>query len=144
MKYDDYLEEIIDDCITVSEFDFEDLASEFYNEYEECTTDNLYDFFAKTKLDLGTPFIDQVTGNVDGSYYYSWGKAVEALKDAIFDSDCMNALDQMGYNESFFRYIKEDNPEGADVILRYAIFEYNFSLIQKKMYAALGKTIINH
>lgn len=61
----------------------------------------------------------EITGNDNGSYYCSSAKAIEALKDVIFDYDVKEAIkDYMPCYDML-----EADPETLDVIVRIALME---------------------
>ena len=82
-----------------------------------------------------------VTGNDNGSYYCNSYKAKEALKDAVFDPDILEALDEDYMKDAFWRYLKEEDYESADVIVRCAIFYQIYGDVQAWIEEQIGREL---
>lgn len=67
--------------------------------------------------DLFDEMQNVITGNYNGSYYFSRYKAEQAVADAIWDDEIIDALKDLGYDGVPL----EKGPEAVDVIIRCAL-----------------------
>ena len=127
-----------------------------YNEYREAVYYDTIEWikdagyiedFKDPEYDWGQRQFDElmedcelcVTGNDNGSYYCNSYKAREALRDAVFDEDIHSLLSAHGYEDSFWRYIQENDPEGADVIVRCCMFWEIWEDVQSWLENEIGR-----
>lgn len=68
-------------------------------------------------------FIDDgVTGNGSGSYFFNASKAREAVADAIWDEKILDALSEIGIDDSqIAQYLRDGDAESLDVCIRCAM-----------------------
>lgn len=102
MNFKQYTEQVRNDAIEHIDFEVEcgrwTKDTNFDDVYEELFT------------------ADGVTGNGSGSYTFNRFKAQENIADAIFDDEIISAFE--GAGTSLYDLLKNDDPEGIDVIIR--------------------------
>lgn len=78
--------------------------------------------------------IDDITGNLNGSYYCNAYRAAKELGGILVDINEVNEfLDDYDMVESFYGWLQKGDVEGADVVLRWCIaISQNFRDIFKK------------
>lgn len=97
------------------------------NEYiEELILDgqNYIDEYFENSFDPNDEFSDiysdlelSITGNDNGSYYCNSYKAGQAISEAMWDDDVVDAVKELGYDS----IPTDKGPEGVDVIIRIAL-----------------------
>lgn len=92
-------------------------------------------------LDMMEEIDMAVTGNDNGSYYCNSYKAKESLKDAVFDEDILSVLSAHELTEYFWNYLKDDDPESADVIVRCAMFYEIYDDVQVWIEDQIGREL---
>lgn len=68
-----------------------------------------------------------ITGNDNGSYYCSTAKAQEAIAEAMWDDDIVNAIRELGYDG----IPTDKGPEAVDVIIRCALLGEIYSDLEE-------------
>lgn len=133
MNYTKYKEEIFNDTIEYIK------DSEYLVNFED--EDPNYRWGEREFYDMMDEIAMVVTGNDNGSYYCNSYKAQEALKDAIFDEDILSTLCENCMIDSFWKYLQEGDPEGADVVVRYAMFYEIYSDVQAWIEEQIGREL---
>lgn len=100
MNKQDYIDEL--------KSDGEDWIDDYF--YESYDPD--YDF-----SDVYPDMELSITGNDNGSYYCSTAKAQEAIAEAMWDEEVVNAVRDMGFDG----IPTDKGPEAVDVIIRIAL-----------------------
>ena len=100
MNKHEYIEELLD------------AGKEYIDEYFECSFDPDEDF-----SDIFDDMQLRITGNDNGSYYCSSAKAKEAIADAMWDEEVVDAVRDLGYDG----IPTDKGPEAVDVIIRFAL-----------------------
>ena len=67
-----------------------------------------------------------ITGNDNGSFYCSTAKAKEAIADAMWDEEVVDAVRELGYDG----IPTDKGPEAVDVIIRYALLGEVYSELE--------------
>ena len=114
MNYNDYRREVYEDTIQYIK------DCEYLNNFADPDPD--YQWGEREFYDMMDEICMVVTGNDNGSYYCNSYKAKESLKDAVFDEDILSVLSAHCLTDSFWNYLKDGDPESADVIVRCAMF----------------------
>lgn len=83
----------------------------------------------------------RVSGNDNGSYYFNFQKAQEAVKDIIFDDDFYDAAQCHETWYHFQKYLGKQDAESADVIARLTAFCENWCDIQKWLEEKIGREL---
>lgn len=83
----------------------------------------------------------RVSGNDNGSYYFNFQKAQEAVKDIIFDDDFYDAAQCHETWYYFQKYLGQQDAEAADVIARLTAFCENWCDIQKWLEEQIGREL---
>lgn len=117
MDYIDYYKQVLDDAIDT-------IDEQFDCGYWDADTqwDIAYD-----NLFCG----DSVTGNASGSYTFNAYTARKNVADAIWDSEILGALSELGIDDdSISQYLRDNDPEGLDVAIRCAMLGRVYSEIE--------------
>lgn len=118
MNYNDYYQQVNNDAIDV-------IDEQFDSGYWDADTqwDDAYDHLFND---------DAVTGNGSGSYTFNAAKALENVKDVIWDKNIRRILNDMGItSDRIVDYIENDNTEELDVIIRCFMLVEVYSDIEK-------------
>ena len=108
MNFIDYRNAVISDA--------EDVIAECFDNgtYDEETDFN--DVYDNLFVD------DAVTGNASGSYTFNSAQAKENIKDAVFDDDICESLEQIGIDAiQIGQYLGNNDYETLDVCIRCAV-----------------------
>ena len=121
MNYIDYYKQVLDDAIDA-------IDEQFDRGYWDADTrwdiayDNLFCY-------------DRVTGNASGSYIFNAYEARKNVADAIWDSEILDALFELGIDDdSVSQYLRDNDPEGLDVAIRCAILGRVYGEIEAHFY----------
>lgn len=98
MNKEQYIDEIRADGI--------DFIDENYDQYDS------YDLLWEEMQNV-------ITGNYNGSYYFSRAKAAESVSDVIWDEDIVDMCNGLGYHG----VPTEMGAEACDVIVRYCLID---------------------
>ena len=108
MTYEEYCKAVLSDAEDV-------IAGNFDDGYYDAETDfaDVYDMLFDD---------DAVTGNASGSYTFNAYEAKENVKDALYDDNILEALENMGVDkEEVFSQVLNRNYEILDVMIRCAV-----------------------
>lgn len=108
MNYNDYYQQVKNDAIATIDEQFDCGYWDGDTEWD-VVYDNLF-------VD------DGVTGNGSGSYFFNAAKAREAVADAIWDEKILDALSEIGVDDSqIAQYLRDGDAESLDVCIRCAM-----------------------
>lgn len=108
MNYNDYYQQVKNDAISAIDEQFDCGYWDGDTEWD-VAYDNLF-------ID------DGVTGNGSGSYFFNAAKAREAVADAIWDEKILDALSEIGVDDSqIVQYLCDGDAESLDVCIRCAM-----------------------
>lgn len=110
MNKRDYLEELESDGI------------DYIDEYFRDSFDPDEDF-----SDIYSDMELRITGNDNGSYYCNSAKAQEAIAEAMWDEDIVNAVRELGYDG----IPTDKGPEAVDVIIRIVLLGEIYSDLEE-------------
>lgn len=122
MNYQEYRDQVYNDTIDYIK------DAEYLTNFADPDPD--YQWNEREFYDMMDEICMVVTGNDNGSYYCNSYRAKEALKDAVFDEDILSLLSAHCMIESFWNYLKDGDPESADVIVRCAMFYEIYNDVQ--------------
>lgn len=118
MNYNDYYQQVKNDAI-------EAIDEQFDSGYWDADTewDVVYDNLFND---------DAVTGNGSGSYTFNAAKALENVKDAVWDENIRRTLNDMGITSyRIADYIENNDAEELDVIIRCIMLVEIYNDIEK-------------
>ena len=133
MNYNDYRREVYEDTIQyIKDCEYLNNFADPDPNYQWGQSD-FYEMMDEAEL--------SVTGNDNGSYYCNSYKAAEALRGTLFDKDILSALSANCIEDSFWRYMREGDYEGADVIVRCAMFYEIYNDVREWIEEQIGREL---
>ena len=133
MNYNDYRHEVYEDTIQYIK------DCEYLNNFADPDPD--YQWNEREFYDMMDEAELSVTGNDNGSYYFNFPKAQEAVKDIIFNDDFYDAAQCHETWYYFQKYLGKQDAEAADVIARLTAFRENWCDIQKWLEEQIGREL---
>lgn len=118
MNYNDYYQQVKNDAIDVIDEQFDSGYWDADTEWD-VVYDNLFND-------------DAMTGNGSGSYTFNAAKALENVKDAVWDENIRRTLNDMGITSyRIADYIENNDAEELDVIIRCIMLVEVYNDIEK-------------